>query len=140
MSTKESDAGSQEMVRLRGIVARGIGQSRFFTEIPWVKRQLVEKLGIAPHPGTFNITVVADDMAKLKRVREAEGIEIPPEDTSFCSANSLHVLINKRIKGAAIIPLVSDYPPTQLEIISAENVKESLSLQDGDMVEVEVYL
>ncbi|MFC1870420.1 DUF120 domain-containing protein [Chloroflexota bacterium] len=140
MNTRVNDTGEHEIIKLQGRVTRGIGQSALFTEIPWVKKQFAEKLGIIPYPGTFNITVVADDMAKLKQVRETKGIEIPPEDLNFCSANSLRVLINNQIKGAAIIPSVTDYPPGQLEIIAAEHVKESLALKDGDPVEVKVYL
>ncbi len=140
MTPNSSDAGSHEIIKLHGIVASGIYQSRFFTEIPWVRKQFAEKLGITPYPGTFNITVVAEDREKLNTIRESKGIEIVPEDTNFCAANSFPVLISDKIKGAAIIPLVPDYPQAQLEIISAENIRRSLSLKDGDLVEVEVYL
>ena len=140
MTSDSSDTGSREIIKLRGIVTRGIKQSRFFTEIPWVRKQFAEKLGITPYPGTFNITVVAEDSEKLNKIRQAKGIEIVPEDINFCTASSFPVFINNQIKGAVIIPLVSDYPPAQLEIISAENITDSLSLKDGDLVEVEVYL
>ena len=129
-----------ETIRLHGIVTSGIGESKFFTEIPWVKKQFIDKLGIEPYPGTFNITVIAEDIDKLNVVRQTKGIEITPEDANFCTANSFPVLVNGKIKGAAIIPVVDNYPQTQLEVISSENIKESLSLEDGDLVEVEVYL
>ena len=63
-----------------------------------------------------------------------------PEDKDFCAASSFHVSVNHRIKGAAIIPQVDDYPEAQIEIIAAENIKRALALNDGDRVEVEVYL
>ena len=140
MAPKSNHTGSQETIKLHGIVTRGIGESTFFTEIPWVRKQFAEKLGITPYPGTFNITVVAGDREKLSQIREARGIEIVPEDKTFCAANSFPVLINRQTKGAVIIPQVADYPETKLEVISAENIKESLSLKDGDQVELEVYL
>lgn len=127
-------------VTLHGNVTSGIQQSALFTEIPWVKKQFIEKLGISPYPGTFNITVVPADLKKLKQVREIPGIEISPEDKKFCAASSFHVVVNKHVKGAAIIPLVTEYPPTQLEIIAPEKIKDALGLQDGDPVTVEVYL
>lgn len=129
-----------KIIKLRGIVTSGISESRFFTEIPWVRRQFIDKLGIDPHPGTFNITVLAQDSERLNTIKQAKGIEIIPEDTSFCAAKSLPVLISGKIKGAIIIPLVPNYPQAQLEIISSENIKRALSLKDGDPVEVEVYL
>ena len=67
-------------------------------------------------------------------------MDIIPRDENFCPASSFPVLVGGRIKGAAIIPLVANYPQSQLEIISAENIKQALSLNDGDPVEVEVYL
>lgn len=140
MTAKLSGAGNREIIKLRGTVTSGVGESRFFTEIPWVKKQLIDKLGIKPYPGTFNITVLDEHREKLNTVRQSQGIEIIPEDVSFCTANSFPVLVNGKIKGAAIVPLVSNYPQAQLEVISAENIKQSLSLKDGDPVEVEVYL
>ncbi len=140
MTSKSKSAGNREIIKLRGIVISGIGESKSFTEIPWVKKQFIDKLGIDPYPGTFNITVMAEDREKLNTVRESKGVEIMPEDTNFCTANSFPVLVNGKIKGAAIIPLVSNYPQARLEVISSENIKQALSLKDGDLVEVEVYL
>jgi len=140
MTAELSGASNREIVKLHGIVTSGIGESKSFTEIPWVKRQLIDKLGIDPYPGTFNITVIAEDIDKLNTVRQSKGTEITPEDENFCTGYSLPVLVNGKIKGAAIIPLVSNYPPAQLEVISSENIKRALSLEDGDPIEVEVYL
>ena len=131
---------STKTVRLRGTVTSGIGKSQSFTDIPWVKKQFRDKLGIDPYPGTFNLTVLAKDGKKLDALRGANGIEIVPEDNNFCTAISFPVLVGNRVKGAVIIPLVADYPRNKLEIISAENIRQTLSLKDGDLVEVEVYL
>ena len=133
-------SGNHKTIKLHGIATRGLSQSSLFTEIPWVKKQFIEKLGITAYPGTFNITVADEDSGKLNIIKEAQGIEIEPEDKSFCVANGFPVLIDQKIKGAAIIPLVADYPPNQLEIISATNIKQSLGIKDGDLTEVEVYL
>ena len=138
MTSKWHSAGDREIINLRGRVASGLKQSKFFTGIPWVKKQFVDKLGIEPYPGTFNITVIAEDKEKLNSLRKSTGIEIIPEDMNFCSAHSFAVLIDGKIKGAAIIPQVSNYPQAQLEVISAENIKQSLSLKDGDSVDIEV--
>ena len=139
MIRQQDNTSNHETIKLRGIVARGLGESKNFTEIPWVKRQFIDRLGINPYPGTFNIIVAAEDGEKLNALHKVQGIEITPEDDNFCTASGLPVLINSRIKGAAIIPQVADYPPMQLEIISAENIKQTLSLDDGDRVEIEFY-
>jgi len=140
MISKQRKNAKRQTVKLRGVVTSGKGESRLFTEIPWVRKQFIEKLSIDPHPGTLNIAVLDDDREKLLMVRQSRGIEIIPEDADFCTASSFPVLVNGKIKGAAIIPLVPDYPQAQLEIISSRNIKQSLSLKDRDLVEVEVYL
>ena len=140
MTPDLSGTGSHEIIKLHGIVTSGISQSRFFTEVPWVKKQFAEKLGITPYPGTFNIMVLAEDGEKLNTIRKTKGIEIASQDTNHCSGNSFTALVGGKIKGAVIIPLIPNYPPAQLEIISAENIRHSLLMKDGDLVEIEVYL
>ena len=140
MIHQRGSTNNHKVIKLRGIVTTGAGESRFFTEIPWVKQQFIDKLGISPYPGTFNTAILAEDREKLDTIRKAKGIEIVPQAENFCAASSFPVLVGGRVKGAAIIPLVADYPPTQLEIISAENIKQTLAVNDGDVVEVEVYL
>lgn len=131
---------TSEFIKVRGTVSSGIGESKLFTEIPWVRKQFRDKLGINPYPGTFNIIVLPEDRSKLNIIRNTKGIEIVPKDVNFCAAHSFTALINGRIKGAVIIPLVPNYPEAQLEIISSKNIKKSLSLKDRDLVEVEVCL
>ena len=135
-----SDTGNQKIIKLRGIVTSGTGEAETITEIPWVREQFIDKLGINPYPGTFNITVLAEDGEKLNAIRKAKGVEITPQDTAHCSGISFLTLVGGKIKGAVIIPLVPNYPPAQLEIISPKNIRRSLSVKDGDLIEVEVYL
>ncbi len=61
-----------------------------------------------------------------------------PEDPSYCSANCYPVLIRGRLKGAIVLPLVEAYPPNKMELISSQNIREVLSLEPGDVLEVEI--
>ncbi len=97
------------------------------------------KLGIDPYPGTLNLDIIdAEDVKKLKEIKKRKGIEIIPAEPGFCSAKCFHVLICGKIKGALIIPQVPDYPESKLEIISADRIRDVLSLKAGDLVEVEI--
>jgi len=66
------------------------------------------------------------------------GIEIHPEDPSFCSARCYPVLIGGRLKGAVVFPLVDGYPENKMELIASQNVKKALSAEAGDDLEVEI--
>jgi len=67
-----------------------------------------------------------------------KGVEITPEDPSFCSAKCYQVLINGQLKAAIVYPLVEGYPENKMELIAPQNMKQTLSLKTGDIVEVEI--
>lgn len=73
-------------------------------------------------------------------LKTTKGIEITPEDPSFCSAKCYPVLMGGRLKGAIVLPLVDAYPENKMELIAAQNIKKTLSLKTGDDLEVDVSL
>jgi len=104
-----------------------------------VKRQFVKKLSIDPYPGTLNLEIVdPESLQAFKELKTEKGIEITPEDPSFCSAQCYPVLINGQLKGAIVFPVVEGYPENKMELIASENIKKALSVKTGQMVEVEI--
>jgi len=104
-----------------------------------VKRQFIEKLSLAPYPGTLNLEIVdPGSLRTFKELKAKKGIEITPEDPSFCSAQCYSVLIGGRLKGAIVFPLVKDYPENKMELIASENIKKVLSVTTEDILEVEI--
>jgi riboflavin kinase len=104
-----------------------------------VKRQFVSKLSIDPYPGTLNLEIVdPESLRTLKELKAKKGIEITPEDPSFCSAQCYPVLINDLLKAAIVFPLVEGYPENKMELIASQNIKEALSLKTGDYLEIEI--
>jgi len=104
-----------------------------------VRKQFIEKLAIDPYPGTLNLEVIDPKSLRIfKDIKATIGIEITPEDPSFCSARCYPVLINGQLKGAIVLPLVEDYPENKMEMIAPQNIKETLSVATGDILEVEV--
>lgn len=104
-----------------------------------MRKQFIEKLAIDPYPGTLNLEVIDPKSLRIfKDIKATIGIEITPEDPSFCSARCYPVLINGQLKGAIVLPLVEDYPENKMEMIAPQNIKETLSVATGDILEVEV--
>ena len=131
--------GSDNRVKIRGRIVEGLREAGNFTQIPWVKKQFVSRLSIDPYPGTLNLEIVdPESLRTFKELRAKEGIEITPEDPSFCSAKCYPVLINGRLKAAIVFPLVKDYPESKMELIASKNIKKVLSVKTGDDLEVEV--
>ena len=104
-----------------------------------MKRQFIEKLSIDPYPGTLNLEIIdPESLQSFKTLKTKKGIEITPEDPSFCSARCYPVLIGGQLKGAIVFPAVEGYPETKMELIASENIKKVLSVKTGDYLEVEV--
>ena len=116
----------------------GIRAAADFTQVPWVKRQFLSKLSIDAYPGTLNLEIADEDLQAFEVLKAREGIEITPEQPAFCNAKCYPVLISGQVRGAIVFPLVQDYPTNKIELIAPVNVRKTLSLRAGDMVEVEV--
>lgn len=128
-------------MKISGKITEGMQVAAEFTQIPWVKNQLVSKLSVNAYPGTLNLIIEEpEDLKRLQDLKNGVGIELTPEEPSFCSAKCYRVLIAGTIKGAVIIPMVQDYPMKKLELVAPVNIKETLSLDTGDILEVDVLL
>jgi len=104
-----------------------------------VRKQFIEKLSIDPYPGTLNLEIVDTvSLQTFKELKATNGIEITPEDPSFCSARCYPVLINGQLKAAIVLPLVEGYPENKMELIASENIKKALSVKERDDLEVEI--
>ena len=104
-----------------------------------MRKQFISKLSIAPYPGTLNLEIVdPESLQSFNALKTKKGIEITPEDPSFCSAQCYPVLINGQIKGAVVLPMVEGYPENKMELIAPQNIKEALSMKAGDYLEVEI--
>ena len=125
---------------LHGKIATGLGKASDFTEVPWAKAAFRDVLGVDPYPGTVNIIVSStEDIAAWARVKATKGIVIKPPQPDWCDAFCYRAMIGGKIAAAIVLPDVTEYPATQVELIAAVNVRESLSLKDGDPVAIEIY-
>jgi len=128
----------EECLKVSGTLVRGLGESAKFLSIPWVKAQLVKKLGFSPYGGTLNIDV--HDPGVQERLKGCRGERILPEEEGFCDAFLWSGVIGGKYPCAVVLPLVPGYPECILEIVAPLYLKQALAIEDGDGVEVEVYL
>ena len=124
---------------LTGRVASGIGQGVFFTGLDWAREQFMGKLGIEPHPGTFNMVLDEEDsMQSWVRLKRTPGVVIdnPGDGPNDCDGRCWKVSVAGEVEGAIVLPEVSGYPPAQIEIIAAVGLRDALGLEDGDPVTI----
>ena len=130
---------TEDCVLIKGTLISGKGEGKYFTQLPWARKQFVAKLGFDPYPGTLNLELEStEDLEKLRMLKSNPGIEIKPESKNYCVGYCFAALIEGKIKGAVVIPIVESYESDLLEIISPVNLRASLNLRDGDVVNVKV--
>jgi phosphoglycolate phosphatase len=123
----------------RGRVRRGVGRGASFTQLDWVRGQLVSGLGIDPHPGTLNLELEAPLSGEW---REDDGCGCPlvPPNETFCRATARAVRIAGRLPAAIVRPQVPGYSDLQVELVAALPLRRELSLAEGDLVSIEPAL
>ncbi len=126
---------------IRGKLASGKGEGRKYLSKKEYIKQFEEVLSFTPFSGTLNLLVEGKDYKKLQLLRKKGGIKISGFEENgkkFGAVDCFSCLINNKIKGAVVIPEKSHYKNI-MEIISDKNLREALSLNDGDEVNILIY-
>lgn len=124
-------------VILKGKVFSGNKKGKQFVNLPWVKRQLNEKLGFNPYLGTLNLRLANE--TDVHGLRRADGITIKPEKGYF-NGKYFKALVMGKVEGAVVLPDVPEYPADLLEILAPVNLRKTLGLKDGMEIEVTVRI
>ena len=131
----------KEWVLIKGKLVSGKGEGKYFTQLPWARKQFIEKLGFDPYPGTLNLKLEStEDKERFRMLKNKPCIEIKPESKDYCAGYCIKALIESKIEGAVVIPRVRSYEPDLLEIISPINLRASLNLRDGVVVKLRVQI
>ena len=125
--------------KLTGALVTGLGKAAGFMEVEWAYLAFSEILGEVPFPGTVNVILTSDrDLVVWNCIKSSKGQLIEPPDPEWCNSFCYKVKISGDITAAIILPDVNDYPVDQVELIAAHNVRDRLSLKDGDQIEIEI--
>jgi len=125
-------------IELNGTVSSSRGEGKKFLELPWVKRQIKQKLGFTPYPGTLNVRLSEESVKRKKLLEKAHSIKVCPAD-GYCNGTLIKAFIGK-VECAIVVPEVAGYPKEVLEVVAPVNLRETLQLEDGGEVTVTVNL
>lgn len=127
-------------IRIRGTVFSGRGEGARFVELPWVRKQIVEKLGFSPYIGTLNLKLAETEAEKLENAsRKARATEIVPV-AGFHPGRCFRAFVRGNLECAIVIPEIDSYPEDIVELVAPANLRKELQLKDGDIVEVGIAL
>jgi riboflavin kinase, archaea type len=119
-------------------VFSGKGEGTMFITLPWVTKQIKEKLGFEPFPGTLNLKLTENSRKTREVLDRSSGIEILPA-LDYRRGKLFRAKL-KKFDCAIVVPDVLDYPREIIEVIASENLRRRLQLTDGSKVEVQVLI
>ena len=130
-------------VTLEGTVFTGLGEGAYYISKENYKKQIAERLGFQPYPGTLNLKLNSDyDIKTRMEIEVYPAIEIQGfQNTarSFGLVKCYPAVIGGSIKGALITAMRSHYDVSVLEIIAPVCLRKHLHLKDGNKVKVEIF-
>jgi riboflavin kinase len=122
---------------LEGTVTSGLGKGAVFMSIDYYKKQVKEKLGFEPYPGTLNIKIDKQQTTLLNNTNPIRINAFKKDNKSFGGASCYKAKIND-IQGFIIIPDMTEHEEDMVEFIAPINIKEELKINDGDKVKIEL--
>lgn len=126
---------AEENMEITGKIESGEGRGAFFVGLDWVVEQFERHMGFKPFPGTLNIRISGEDLSKLNGFFSQKDFEFVPDDPQFCNAGVKRLTLNG-LPGVAVFPSedVRIHGKNVIEIIAGCHIKQTLNLDDGDMV------
>lgn len=123
---------------LDGKIINGLGEGKYYLSLEGYRKQIREKLGFDPYPGTLNI--------KLKETWKREYfVQMDPVvitgfkdgERTFGDLFAYKCRISDS-DCAIVVPLRTHHPQEIIEVISKENLKERYKKKDGDSIRIEL--
>jgi riboflavin kinase len=123
-------------VKLNGTVFSGEGEGKKFVELPWVSRQIIKKLGFTPYPGTLNLKLTEKSVKQRNLLEKVPSMQILPSEGYY--SGLLFKAFIGIVECAIVLPQITGYPKTVLEVIASINLRVALKLENGCQVTVVV--
>jgi riboflavin kinase len=128
-----------QVIEFEGEVVSGLFEGAYYISKEGYHRQIVEKLGFEPFPGTLNVRISEEYYDRRRRLELGEFIRLEgfkDGERSFGAAHCFPCLINGGIEGALIVAERSIHDYGVMEIISPHYLRRKMELADGDKVKV----
>jgi riboflavin kinase len=129
-----------DFLELEGNVLTGLGEGQYYVNIPGYRKQFEEKLRFSPFPGTLNVKLSENSSAIRNRLQSLPAVQIEgfnDGERTFGGGKCYPVNVGG-IEAAMVTPERTHYPSDLIEIIAPVNLRNTLSLKDGDRVVIQI--
>ncbi len=127
----------QKQKSFSGVVQTGLGEGKYYLSFPQYQKQINEKLGFEPFPGTLNLKAEPVQIEHFWHgMKEAYISGFKTSERTFGGLKAFPVKINGKIDGALIFPDRSNNPKGVAEIIAPIFLRKKFGLKDGSKVTI----
>ncbi len=129
---------------VEGRVFTGLGEGAYYLSLPQYVKQIEEKLGFKPYPGTLNVRLLSRDSIinrlLLERMADIRIEGFSNEHRTYGGAKCVKALFNGEQEAAVIFIERTHYEKDVIEVIAPVYLRGKYGLSDGDKVFVKVSL
>ncbi|MEE9223768.1 MAG: DUF120 domain-containing protein [Thermoplasmata archaeon] len=131
----------KDRLTISGTVTTGLGEGQYYVQQNEYKVQFEEKLWFEPYEGTLNIKVGTSEVFKLNILEDSDGIIIKGFESKGRTFGDVKCFPAKmrNVECAVIMPVRSHHTDV-LEVISKRHLRSTLDVEDGNIVELTVFL
>jgi len=129
-----------------GEIVDGMGEGKHYLSLDGYQNQFVQELGYEPFPGTLNVQLTTESMARRGRLSDIDPIRIDEwEDEErtygavFCYLGRLEAETASYDPIHVIKPERTHYDDGYLELIAADKLRAGLDIQTGDHVTIHLH-
>jgi riboflavin kinase len=121
---------------MQGKIVKGLGEGRFYLSQEGYKRQMEEKLGFEPYPGTLNIKLDGEGIESRRRMLQLEPLIIDGFEKDGRKFGELfaYIAVAGGFDCAIVVPLRTHHGNDVVEVIAPVNLRKALKKREGDSV------
>ncbi|NYZ73816.1 CTP-dependent riboflavin kinase [Candidatus Micrarchaeota archaeon] len=125
-------------IRIDGTIVQGLGEGKFYLSLPGYRKQIREKLGFDPFPGTLNVRLDGEQAWKRQLLLDGEPIIISGfrgKDRAYGDLFAYRCRLG-RVAAAVIFPLRTTHGTDIIEIIAPQSLRRTMRLGNGSRVTI----
>jgi riboflavin kinase len=128
-------------LRMTGVIADGLGEGGFYLSRPRYGKQIKEKFGFKPFPGTLNIKLDAEGVELRRRMLQLEPIIVDgfsENGRTFGDLFSYKAAVED-VECAVVVPTRTHHGKDIIEIVAPMNLRKTLRKKTGDKVAIRIW-
>jgi riboflavin kinase len=126
-------------ISVRGAISTGLGEGAYYLSQEGYTKQIGEKFGMEPFRGTLNVVLTQRDAPVIDLLRRGPGIQLEGFSSGGRSFGSC-LCYPCKVNGIDAVVMVPNRTvhTSIIEIVASARLRETLSLNDGDEVDIAI--